>query len=277
MYNPSVSRRDRNYRTEAVVLRRQDLGEADRILTVFTPDMGKRRLVAKGVRRPGSRKAGHLEPFVRVQLMVSRGRELDLITQAEAIDLYPHLQLDLLRLGHAAYAAELLDRFSVEEQGGRGLFDLLAETLGRLESGADPGLALRAYEIRLLELVGYRPELSRCLGCGTELQPVDQFFSAEEGGVLCQNCGPLRPMARSLSLRALKVLRHLQRSQWEQAADLRLGPAVATEVERTLEGYLSYLLERRLNAPDFLRRVRALLRGNGDSTPAALEAEAHTP
>src|SRR3990172_13347205 len=91
----SVPERGRLYRTEAVILRRQDLGETDRLLTLFSPAQGKLRVVAKGVRRPGSRKAGHLEPFSRVDLLLARGRELDVITQAEAVSLYPHLREDL--------------------------------------------------------------------------------------------------------------------------------------------------------------------------------------
>ncbi len=79
---PRVSNRSRLYRTDSVVLRRQDLGEADRIVTIFTPGYGKLRAVAKGVRKPSSRKAGHLEPLARSNLLIAKGRELDIITQA---------------------------------------------------------------------------------------------------------------------------------------------------------------------------------------------------
>ncbi len=249
--------RSRLYRTEAVVLRRLDLGEADRLLTVFTPDHGKLRLVAKGVRRPSSRKAGHLEPFTRADLLLARGRELDIITQAQALDQFPQLRDDLLRLGMASYVAELLDRFAVQEEN-RQLYDLLVETLGRVSRGADARLAVRYFELRLLDLVGFRPELLRCLGCGETVQPEDQFFSAEQGGVLCPRCGRGREEARRLSLPALKVLRHLQRSPYEAIEKLQLREAVYTELEALMEWYLTYLLERRLNAPAFLRHIRHL-------------------
>ena len=114
---PRVANRARLYRTESIVLRRQDLGEADRIVTVFTPAQGKLRAIAKGVRRPGSKKAGHVEPFTRNSLLVAKGRELDIITQAETLDAYPSLRQDLDRLGQAAYVIELVDRFAVERLG----------------------------------------------------------------------------------------------------------------------------------------------------------------
>lgn len=254
----SVTERERLYRTEAVVLRRQDLGETDRLLTLLTPGQGKLRAVAKGVRRPGSRKAGHLEPFSRVDVLLARGRELDVITQAEAVHVYPHVREDLLRLGRAAYLVELVDRFALEQEGQPALYRLLVELLGLLEAGREAGAVLRYGQLRLLELAGYQPELFRCVSCGEALQPVGQFFSVAEGGVRCPRCGPGPSEGRPLSLAALKVLRHTQRSSFEVAASARLSPSTAHEVDGLLEAYLNYLLERRLRAPQFVRDVQRL-------------------
>jgi DNA repair protein RecO (recombination protein O) len=250
--------RDRVYRTEAIVLRHGDLGEADRILSVYTPERGKLRLVAKGVRRARSRKAGHLEPLSRVQLLIARGRELDIITQAEAVELYAGLREDLVRLASAEYIVELLDRFTVEEAETHGLYRLLRETLERLTGDVQPTVVLRFFELRLLELSGFRPELFRCLGCQSEVRPQDQFFSYHEGGVLCPDCGPRRRDARRLSLAGLKVLRHYQRNTFAVAAAPRVRPEVQEELEALMEGYLSHLLERKMNVPAFLRQVRRL-------------------
>lgn len=258
-YNRPVPTPSRIYRTEAVVLRRQDLGEADRLIAVYTPELGKLRIVAKGVRRPRSRKAGHLEPFTRVQLLLARGRELDIVTQAEAIDVYPNLRTDLIRMGHAAYAVELLDRVTVEAAENEDLYRLLVHTLERLSLGADPAVASRFYELRVLDLVGYRPELFRCLNCGTEIRPEDQYFSASAGGVVCPSCGPLVVDSRPMSLGTLKVLRHYQRNTFASVSGIRIRPEVHAELERLLEDYLTYILERRLNSPAFVRRVRRLL------------------
>jgi len=255
---PRVTERGRVFRTDAIVLRRMDLGEADRLLTLFTPQHGKLRVVAKGVRRPGSKKAGHLEPFTLVNLLLARGRELDIITQAEAVRTFPQIRTDLLRLGLAAYVVELIDRFGVQEGDSLGLFELAADTMDRLDREPLPEVALRYFQIRLLDLVGYRPELFRCVSCSNQARPVDQFFSLSEGGLLCPNCGPKRDQARPLSLVALKVLRHTQRNSYVQAARPKLSSIVANELDELLESYLSYLLERELNVPGFLRQVRRL-------------------
>jgi len=253
--------RERVFRTEAVILRRQDLGEADRLVVAYSPDRGKLRLMAKGVRRVRSRKAGHLEPFSRTSLLIARGRELDIITQAEAVETFPALRAGLQRLGEASYVVELLDRFTFDESGSRPAYGLLVDTLARLAADHPAPAVLRYYELRLLELMGYRPEFFRCVQCASEVRPEGQYFVPAMGGVVCPRCGRSVSQARPLSLEALKVLRHYQRSGYEAAAAPTVRPSVRQEVEDHLEAYLNHLLERRLNSPRFLRRVQALEAG----------------
>jgi DNA repair protein RecO (recombination protein O) len=248
--------RERSFRTEAVVLRHNDWGEADRLLWLFTRELGKVRAIAKGARKMRSRKAGHLEPFTRVSLLLARGRDLLIVTQAETIDPFLPLREDLVRIGYAAYVVELLDRFTYDEGENRSLYRLLIETLSRVEKEEDPALAIRYYELRLLDLLGYRPQLFNCLNCESEIRPQDQFFSASQGGVICPNCSPGFRDARPISMTALKFLRHFQRSSYAEATRARFGPEVAHELEQIMQFYLTYLLERGLNTPSFIRQVK---------------------
>jgi len=210
--------------------------------------------VAKGLRKPRSRKAGHLEPFTRVELLLARGRDLPIVTQAEAKDVYLKLREDLVRVGYASYVVELLDRFTYEEGENIGLYRLLSDTLTRLNGEAQPAFAVRYYEIRLLDLVGFRPQLFQCVNCGEEIQAADQYFSFEKGGVFCPRCGEREPSARPISMPALRILRHFQRSKYGEAQRVRLSPMVDQELETLMGNYLTYLLERGLNTPAFLRR-----------------------
>ena len=167
--------RDRTYRTEAIVLRRKDIGEADRILTLFTPGRGKIRAIAKGIRKPRSRKAGHLELFTRAKLLLAQGRDLDHVTQADMVEPYRALREDLLRSAYAAYMVELLDRFTPDEEENEALYNLLSQGLawssaaGDAASPAGPAsalsLAARYYELHRLGIAGYQPQLQRCLVC----------------------------------------------------------------------------------------------------------------
>jgi DNA repair protein RecO (recombination protein O) len=251
-----LSPRERVYRIEAIVLRRSDFGEADRLLTVFTPDRGKLKLVAKGARKPTSRKSGHVELFSLGQLLVAVGRELDIVTQAETVEPFLPVREDLLRTTYAYYLAELTDAFTAEHDENRPVFDLLKEALAWLCTAADLPLLARYYELHLLGLVGYQPQLFVCGGCKGLLEPADSYLSAAEGGVFCQGCGRDRPGARALSLNALKVLRFLQTREWATCALLRLSRSSHVEVEQTMEHYITYHLERGLKSPGFIDRLR---------------------
>jgi DNA repair protein RecO (recombination protein O) len=251
-----MPRPERTLRAESVVLRHSNWGEADRMLVLFTREAGKLRAIAKGARKMRSRKAGHLEPFTHVKLFLARGRDLWIVTQAETIDAYLPMRDDLVRTAYAAYVVELLDRFTYEEGENRPLFQLLVDTLQRVAALPDPFSAVRFYEIRLLDLMGFRPQLSACLGCGAEIKPEDQFFDVVQGGVLCPRCGGGAPTARPITVTALKFMRHFQRSGFSEADRAQISTAVRREMEALLNHYITYLLERRLNSPAFLQEVR---------------------
>jgi DNA repair protein RecO (recombination protein O) len=239
------------------------LGEADRLLTVYTPESGKLRLLAKGIRKPRSRKAGHLELFTRTELLVARGRNLDIITQAQTIDPYRALRSDLWRMSNACYVVELVDAFGEEQAENGPLYLLLSSALEWICTSSDLPLTLRFVELSLLGLVGYRPQLFQCVHCSTPLEPIANFFSAEDGGMLCPACAENRPGVRPTSLGALKVLRFLQTRPYQECASLKLQALTRNEVEQLLQSYLVYLLERKLRSAEFMGLVRNTPRPNG--------------
>jgi len=250
----------RQFRSQAIILSRRDFGESDRLLTLFTPERGKIRAIAKGARKPGAKLSGHVELFARSDLMIHRGRNLDIISQAELVEPYLGLREDLRRSAYANYVAELLDRFTADEDVSQSaLFDLLHLTLGRVADAADPRLATRYYELHLLDLVGFRPELTACVLTRADLLPETQFFSNEEGGAVSRAAAAgIGSALVSLEIETLKILRHLQRSagDYDQVASLRLSPGQHADVERILLGYITHLLESKLQSVDFIRRVR---------------------
>lgn len=244
------------YRTEGIILRRHDLGETDRILTIYTRDYGKVKAVAKGVRKPSSRKAGHVELFMRADLLLSKGRTLDVVNQVEMVDGFLAVREDLMRASYAAHFVELLDAFTEEGDENRMMYKLLCDGFAWLSSTPDLQRTARYYELRLLDLAGYRPQLYRCANCDRKIEARDQYYSVFDGGVLCQTCGPDRPRSRPISLRALKVLRYMQREPFEVVEQVALGDAAHIECERILYDILTYHLERRLRSAAFLDRLR---------------------
>ncbi len=248
----------RVYRTRAIVLKRRDQGEADRILTVFTPSMGKRTLIARGVRKPASRKAGHLEPFTHVSLLLAKGRTWDLITQAQMVTSFQGLREDLDHAAYAYYFIELLDAFSEEEDSQPSLFNLLLLSLERLEQSPAIPLTARWFELAILRLSGYQPQLFSCVECGDELEPVTNYFSLDQGGVLCPNHGEGRRGAEPLAVGTLKVLRYIQTQPYNTVMQLKLSSRRMRQVEKVLAEYIRYVLERRLKSPRFISLISQL-------------------
>ncbi len=255
-----MSSRPRTFRSEAIILSRSDFGEADRLLVILTPEHGKLRAIAKGARKPLARKSGHVELFARTDLLLHRGRDLLIVSQAEMTEPYLPLREDLTRAAYANYVAELLDSFTTDEDGGESaaLFDLLDATLRRLCGESDLRIVARHYEMRLLDLVGFRPEMTACVYCGEAISPQDQFFSAAEGGVVCPVCGAQHvEVVVPISQHGLHALRVLQRESWAHVRALKLNTPLHLEIERVMLGYLIALLERRLQSAAFIRRLRA--------------------
>ncbi len=248
----------RSFRASAIVLRHADWGEADRLLTLYTREQGMVRALAKGARKLTSRKAGHLQPFTHITVQLAKGRDLLIVTQVETVNAFLPLHDDLIKTGHAAYAVELLLRFSYEDEGANpSLFRLLLETLDRIQKEDDAWLPIRYYEMRLLDAVGFRPQLFECANCGREILPEDQFFSFMAGGAVCPRCGEGLPNLTRISLETLKYFRHFQRSNYKDASRARPSPDVQKEAETLMQRYFSYLLERELNTPGFIKKVRA--------------------
>ncbi|MDO8490712.1 MAG: DNA repair protein RecO [Dehalococcoidia bacterium] len=246
----------RIYKTAAIVLRQINLGEADKIITLYTPNLGKVRAVAKGIRRARSRLSGHLETLNHCMLVLARGRNLDVIDQGQTVHGFSSLKENLWLTGCAIYAADLVDSFTGENIENPPLFDLLLNTLSRFEEGQSPELNRHYFELHLLRCLGYRPQLRSCPGCRALLKPVTNYFSAGAGGVLCPNCHLSVSSARPVSSGALRALLLLERSEYGAVGNLKLLPEVSREVEGVIRGYLSYLLEGEARSVRFLDRLR---------------------
>ena len=246
----------RVYSTRAIALRRTDFGEADRLITVLTPEHGKLRLLAKGVRRPMSRSAGHLELFAETHLMVARGRNLDIVTQASTIEAFREVREDLVATSNAFHMGELVDSFLEDQDPHAEVYHRFRNALAMLATHALPvDLVVLHFELHLLNDVGFRPQLTSCLGCGASIEPEINRYSPNLGGVYCPLCGPTQLTAAPIAIDVLKLLRYLQRTPDTAAVTLRPPAGLIRDAERVLRRQLESMLERRLRAADFLKRV----------------------
>jgi DNA repair protein RecO (recombination protein O) len=247
----------RRYTTDAIVLSRFDLGEADRVLTLITPGMGKIKAIAKGVRRTTSRIGGSLEPFAELNVAMARGRTFDVVTQVSVGHAWLNLRDSLESAATAWYLAELADRSLEERHAAEPLYALLRRAYELLDAGMDAGRVARWYEMHLLDELGVRPEVDRCVECDRILEADGRFrWVPPLGGVLCERC-PGPPHDRTgLSLEALKLLKAYQRLDVAALAGLRLMSAVERETEADLREFTRLALERDARSLAFLDEVR---------------------
>jgi DNA repair protein RecO (recombination protein O) len=241
------------YRDQAVVLRKLDYGEADRIYTLLTREHGKVGAIAKGVRRTTSKLASSLGLYSHVDVLLAQGRNLDVVAQASLLP-GARLAAELERTAHAALIAELAERVTEDRHPVDGIYELTVLALEELARETQPRRASAYFLSQALEILGYAPQVSDCAGCGQPLRPVPSAFSPGAGGFLCMDCA--EPGMILVSVAALKVLRLMAAGEIAMYRRLRLEPAVLLEVENVLEAQLEHHLDRRLKSLDFLRSMR---------------------
>jgi DNA repair protein RecO (recombination protein O) len=225
---------------QGIVLRSFPFGEADRVVVLLSPNSGKVRLVAKGVRRTKSRFGGRLEPFTHVDIVLYEGRNLDTLTAATIIESFPHLRADLDKVVAAGTMVEVADAAAQEGEGSRRLFLLLQRGLRALEDHPLHPALVPSYLLKAAAVVGVSPALTHCAGCGTTAGLTRFSFAA--GGAQCERC-------RSESAYALRpgLTEYLAELA---AADLsalpEADPGFAPDAMGVARRFLEYHLDKRL-------------------------------
>ncbi|MBV1892877.1 MAG: DNA repair protein RecO [Ilumatobacteraceae bacterium] len=231
------------YRDTGVVLRTYKLRESDRIVVIHTAENGKVRAVAKGVRKTKSKFGARLEPMSHVRLLLYRGRDLDIVSQAEAVESLSPLLSNLDCASQGLAVVEAADQLSLERDPNPHLYRMLVGVLRTIAASPSP-LNVAAFYWKLLANEGMRPELDRCVRCS--MSDADaQFvaFDLQEGGVLCRNCRS----GQAISPAAIVVLREILGGQLARALAQPESPT-SHEVSALATKALEFHIERRLKA-----------------------------
>ena len=228
------------YRDTAVVLRTYKLGEADRIVVLLTEHHGKIRAVAKGVRKTRSKFGARLEPMSHVHLLLSQGRELDIVSQVDAVETLAPMLVDLDHLTSGIAVLEAADQMALDREPVPHLYRMVVGALRTIAERSGP-LVVPAFYWKLLAAEGVGPELDVCVRCG-EPGPL-VAFDIHEGGVLCRSCRTGVP----ITAEALELMRMILGGRLNDALD---APASATthEVAAHATRSLEHHIERRLRA-----------------------------
>jgi DNA repair protein RecO (recombination protein O) len=233
-----------SFSVEAVVLTRRDMGEADRLLTIFSRTMGKQRVLAKGVRRPTSRMGAHIEPGRIAHLFLVERRSLPLVTQASTLELFLSPDADLREFQDLFQLLQIVERLTEDGQRDSRLYDLLVHALRRVRRAHEPQAVVHAFALQSLRLLGYQIELEDCLSCEKPVAATDPhvYLSAARGGVMHEACALPGPGTFRLSGPALQVARSLVSAKLATIDKLQTSP----ELHRPLASFLEWTSERKL-------------------------------
>ncbi len=257
----------RTYKTRAIVLRARNLGEADRIYTLFGESGGKFDAVAKGVRRTKSHFSGRLEFASEVALSLHRGRNLDVITSAEIFRARWPSIVDPAGFATAHVLAELIDAFCEPDLALPEVYALLRGALRALEDSIDPAALVPRFQLRLLGALGFAPEAASCVRCGVAFDSRPGWADLEAGGLACETCRPHR--ADALALEPADV-QNFAALGAERGAAVRAAVAATAPAARAVDAFVNYHLGKRpksskllddLASAGTLRRTRAPLAG----------------
>ncbi len=243
------------YTTEGIVLKTQNIGEADRVCTIYSPTKGKTRAVARGARRSGSRFVSSTQMFAYGDFQIFTGKSLDGISQVQLKEAFPRLHDDLTRLAYASYVAELVEEVTEEGDGDQVLFDMLLAYMRVLSETLEPQLVTVAFEIKFATILGYRPRLESCAECGRKDLGREVFFSPEAGGLACSECYLRDSGGMRISRGAVELLKALLMMEFRKVERVKANPGTRLEIERLIRSHLGFRVNRRLRSLDFLEAV----------------------
>lgn len=245
------------YTTSAIVLRRMNFGETDRIVTLYSREYGKLGAIAKGARKGLSRFAAATELLAYGRYQLATGRTLDVLSQVEIKESFPSIHTNLSKVAHATYLAELVDKMLEERDPNPNIFDLLLSTLYLMERPNDPEKITLMFELQFMKALGYEPILDRCLRCGApQNNSTELFFSPSLGGLVCRVCGPLPEDAIPITGPAVRAMQELISADARAVERMEIPPATISQISHVMRWYIRYRADRDMKSREFLDSLK---------------------
>jgi len=239
----------RNYKVEGIIIKRKNFGEADRLITVFSKEKGKLRLVAKGSRRPLSKMAGHLGQMSHVHLVIAKGRNLDIITSATTLESYDNKNLS--EISEMFSLSEIIDKFLPEHDPSPKVYELIKEILPYLAES----LALAYFKLNFLKETGFAPQLFECVRCSGEINDKQNGFDIDEGGIVCHNCNE---ELTSVNNDMIKLMRLAIEKDWQFIRKLGVKEPIEEQLNLIATQMLTHKISDNLKSERFIDELKGL-------------------
>ncbi|WP_027338665.1 DNA repair protein RecO [Halonatronum saccharophilum] len=241
--------------TDAIVLRSYPFKEADKIISLYTKDKGKIKVIAKGVSKTKSSLSAALQPFTYNNILVYKGKsDLGKLSQCDIKESFSKLTSDIYKMSYASYIVEIIDGFTIEYEENSVLFTLLLLNLRLINNLDDLDILLRIFELKLLKLLGYQPYLEGCIECGRELKG-SLRFNYQSGGVIC-SC--TNKIGKRISIGSLKYMRLISRLDYKGLLRLKVPQYAKEELEKIIPAYIESLLGKKIKSLAFIKDLNRM-------------------
>lgn len=250
-----------SFAVEALIIKRKDFGEADKLITLFTKNKGKIVTLAKGVRKINSRRAASLELLNQSKIFLHQSKGLPLITEVELIKPFNNLKEHLTKISLTYLPLELIDQFLDEGEENNQIYQLLLDTLESIDKTTDLQkikVLVSNFQLKLLTSAGFLPQLYQCVRCKKNLLPAKNYLAPYLGGIIDQDCNKEVLLGREVSIDAVKGLRFLEKEKIDKIARLSFSKKLIDEVSELLNFYTVFFLEKDLKSPNFASAVEKI-------------------
>lgn len=241
---------------EGIVIRNQDYGETHKIVTIFSKQIGKVSVIARGAKKTKSRMSAVTQPFIKGEYLIYLGKGLGQLQQGQIVQSYRGIGTDIIKTAYAAYIIELTDRLTEDKEGDPFLYEQLQLTLDWINKEASFIVPVMMYELKMFEKGGFSPVLNRCVQCGSKAFPF--AFSLEQGGLLCNRCKHTDSYAVSLTDRFVKLMHTLDSVGLEQVGNISIRPENEQILRRLLDEYYEKYGGYILKSKRFLAQIDLL-------------------
>lgn len=247
-------------KTEGIIIKEVNTGEADKILTVLTPGHGKMSIIARGARRPRSRFTACTQFLCYSKLVLFKGREIHTLNNCEVVESFSEAGMDLVKLTYASHIIDIIYDTTQEGQPAGKTLKLLLNTLYYLlKTDRIPELITTIFELRYLCILGYAPYVKGCMSCYVELKENENLsFSFNKCGFICYNnkaCSSDDPNTLKISLGAAKAMYYIVHAEMDRLFNFDLSPKVLNELRYIVDRYLRERLEKNYNKLNFLKNM----------------------
>jgi len=241
--------------TEGLVLRYADYKEADRLIVLLTPELGKLTVSARGARKPKSRLLAGSQLFCLANYQLFRFNETYTMSQADLKESFFNIRNDINKFAYSTYIMNLAEEAASPDERADVLYKLVLDALTFLAySEINPQDIVHAFEIKLIDMLGYRPILDNCSICGGSFESRKYSFSAASGGLVCGNCRLTNGLAEQIiHLNTIKTLSHMLHMNMQRLNVLKVSDNVRKELENILPAYIEYVLDKSMKSRKFIK------------------------